>query len=67
MTIQIGADGLEVHGSRKRTLRHPDNPAVCGCVRACMLTPAECRRNRVACRYRHEAVRPPFVDTRATR
>jgi hypothetical protein len=61
MTIQIGADGLEVRGSRKRTRRHPDNPAVCGCVRSCMLTKAECHRFRIACRYRSEAVRPAFV------
>lgn len=59
--ITIGPDGLEVDGSRERTLRHPDNPYVCGCVRACMLTKAECRRKRVRCRYRNYAVRPAFV------
>jgi hypothetical protein len=37
---------------RERTLRHPENPKLCGCVKACFLTKTEARRKRVVCRYR---------------
>jgi hypothetical protein len=43
---------------RKRTLRHPDNGHFCGCVSACMLTKAECRRKQVRCRYKSGQVKP---------